>query len=85
MRGGNRSELVRTLVKAGAEVNACGGVTRATPLHMAARRGFVGIANALLDCGAAVRAKDNKGDTPLQRALNCRKASVAQLLLERGG
>ena len=77
-------ELVRELVRAGAKVNACGGVTRATALHMAARRGYVGIASALLDCGAALEAKDSKGDTPLQRALNCRRDMVAQLLLERG-
>ena len=37
-------ELVRVLVEAGADVNACGGVTRATPLHMAARRGHLEIA-----------------------------------------
>jgi truncated hemoglobin YjbI len=73
-------EIVRALVSAGADVNACGGVTRTTPLHMAARRGFMGIAQALLDCGAAAEAKDIKGNTPLQRALNCRKKNVADLL-----
>jgi truncated hemoglobin YjbI len=77
-------EIVRTLVRAGADVNACGGVTRATPLHMAARRGHVGIAGALLDCGAAIGAKDSKGDTPLRRAINCRKDMVARLLVDRG-
>ena len=77
-------EIVRELVRAGGDVNACGGVTRATALHMAARRGHVSIAGALLDCGAAIEAKDSKGDTPLQRAVNCRRHLVAQLLLERG-
>ncbi len=77
-------EIVKALVRAGADVNVCGGVTRATPLHMAARRGFVQIAEALLDCGAAIDARDNKGDTPLQRALNCRKGNVAELLRKRG-
>jgi truncated hemoglobin YjbI len=77
-------EIVRELVRAGADVNACGGVTRATALHMAARRGHIGTAGALLDCGAAIEAKDSKGDTPLQRAINCRRDTVAQLLLERG-
>jgi hemoglobin len=77
-------EVVRALVRAGADVNACGGVTRATALHMAARRGHVEIAGALLDCGAAVNARDRKGDTPLQRAINCRKNGVSQLLLDRG-
>jgi truncated hemoglobin YjbI len=76
-------EIVRALVYAGGDVNAHGGVTRTTPLHMAARRGFLGIAQALLDCGAAAGAKDIKGDTPLQRALNCRRKEVARLLGER--
>jgi ankyrin repeat protein len=78
-------EVVRALVRAGADVNACGGVIRATPLHMAARRGHVEIARALLDLGADVNARSRKGDTPLQRAVKCRKTSVAQLLIERGG
>ena len=77
-------EPVRILVRAGADVNACAGVTRATALHMAARRGNLGIARALLDCGSAVDAKDSKGHTPLQRAINCRRDLVAQFLVKRG-
>jgi truncated hemoglobin YjbI len=75
--------IVRILVQAGADVNACGGVTRATALHMAARRGHAGIAAALLDCGAAIGAKDYKGDTPLQRAINCRRRAIIELLTAR--
>ena len=77
-------QVVRALIGAAADVNACGGVTHATALHMAARRGYLEIARVLLDCGAAINAKDNKGVTPLQRALNCRRNDVAQLLLDRG-
>lgn len=77
-------EVVRALVRAGADVNEPGGVTRATALHMAARRGHVEIARALLDSGAALNARDRKGDTPLQRAINCRKNKISQLLRERG-
>jgi hemoglobin len=77
-------EVVRALVRAGADVNACGGVTRATALHMAARRGYLEIARELLDCGAAIQARDSKGDTPLQRAVNCRRNTLVQLLKERG-
>jgi hypothetical protein len=77
-------EIVRALVRAGADVNASGGATRTTALHMAARRGYVGIAGALLDCGAAMEAKDTKGDTPLQRAINCRRDAIVHLLVERG-
>ena len=77
-------KVVRALVEAGADVNSCGGVTRATALHMAARRGYVEIARALLDCGATIDVRDSKDCTPLQRAINCRKNAVVQLLLERG-
>jgi len=77
-------EVVRALARGGADVNACSGVTQATALHMAARRGHVEIARALLDSGAAVNARNHKGDTPLQRAISCRKDEVSQLLLERG-
>jgi ankyrin repeat protein len=77
-------EIVRMLVSAGADVNHCGGVTRATPLHMAARRGYVSIARALLDLGAAREARDAKGCTPLGRAINCRKPEVARLLRDIG-
>ena len=76
-------EVVHMLVRAGADVNAQSGVTNATPLHMAARRGHVEIARALLDCGAALNMRDKKRDTPLDRAINCRREKVAQLLRER--
>jgi truncated hemoglobin YjbI len=73
-------QIVTALIAAGADVNACGGVTRATPLHMAARRGYVEIALALLDHGANLQARDRKGDTPLQRAMNCRRLAIVELL-----
>jgi hemoglobin len=76
--------VVTALVAAGADVNARNGVTRATALHMAARRGYVAIAQTLLECGAAIDARDRKGDTPLERAVNCRRPAVVQLLSESG-
>jgi ankyrin repeat protein len=77
------ANVVRALVSHGADVNAKGGVTRCTPLHMAARRGNVEIAEALLQCGADIEARDSKGDTPLRRALNCKKPQVAAVLAAR--
>jgi hemoglobin len=79
--GGN---IVRALVRAGAQVNAPGGAKRCTALHMAARRGNTEVAEALLNCGADINARDAAGDTPLRRAKNCRKAGVALLLVSRG-
>jgi truncated hemoglobin YjbI len=76
--------IVRPLVEGGANVNASDGVKHCTPLHMAARRGSLEIAEALLDCGADVDARDSLGDTPLRRSVNCDKIPVASLLLARG-
>jgi truncated hemoglobin YjbI len=78
-------DVVRALVQAGAQVNERSEAKRCTALHMAARRGNTEIAEALLDCGADVNARDKAGDTPLQRARNCRKPAVASLLVSRGG
>jgi hemoglobin len=75
--------VVRALVNGGANVNANDGVKRCTALHMAARRGSVEIAEALLDCGAELDARDSLGDTPLRRSVNCDKVQVAELLLRR--
>ena len=76
--------VVRALVRGGANVNADDGVKQCTALHMAARRGNVEIARALLDCGADIDARDSLGDTPLRRSVNCNKLQVAALLLARG-
>jgi truncated hemoglobin YjbI len=77
-------EVVRTLVRAGADVNACEGSKRCTPLHMAARRDHDQIAAALLDCGAQLDPRDSAGETPLRRAVNCNKPGIAALLVSRG-
>jgi truncated hemoglobin YjbI len=77
-------DVVRALVRAGANVDAQDGVKRCTALHMAARRGNVEVAGTLLDSGAAIEARDSLGDTPLRRAVNCGKVEVAALLVARG-
>jgi truncated hemoglobin YjbI len=79
--GGN---VVRALVQRGANVDAQDGTKRCTALHMAARRGNVEVAEALLDCGASIEARDSLGDTPLRRSVNCNKTEVAKLFFSRG-
>lgn len=78
------ADIVRALAHAGAAVNACEGVKRCTPLHMAARRGNVEIAEALIASGAALEARDSLGDTPLRRAVNCARPGIAALLIAKG-
>ena len=83
-RDSEGGSVVRTLVQAGAYVNAADGAKHCTALHMAARRGNVEIAEALLDCEAELDARDCLGDTPLRRSVNCDKSHVARLLVTRG-
>jgi ankyrin repeat protein len=77
-------ELVRVLVRCGAEVDTRGGVKECAPLHMAARRGNLGVAAALLEAGADLEIRDAGGDTPLRRAVNCGKPEMAAFLLAHG-
>ncbi len=77
-------DIVRVLARSGAHINAAGGVKHSSALHMAARRGNLEIAAALLDCGADIDRPDSLGDTPLRRAVNCGRIQVASLLLARG-
>ncbi|MGA2597248.1 MAG: ankyrin repeat domain-containing protein [Bryobacteraceae bacterium] len=77
-------DVVRVLAQRGANIDAHDGVKHCTALHMAARRGNLEIAEALLDCGARIDARDSLGDTPLRRAVNCGRIQVAALLLSRG-
>lgn len=81
---GAGKQIVAVLVTAGGDVEACEGVKRCTALHMAARRGNVEVAAALLDRGARIEARDSLGETPLRRAVNCDKVAAAKLLVARG-
>lgn len=86
--GGGREEegraAVELLIAHGANVNQVTGVGIMTPLHMSARRGTTRIAEALLDAGAEIEARDRKGETPLRRAVNCGQEHMVRLLLSRG-
>ena len=77
-------DVARVLLAAGATVDIASGPTRGTALHQAVRRGYVSVAQALLDHGATIDARDAKGETPLRRAVNCRQIEIVRLLVRHG-
>lgn len=79
------AEDVARRVAAGDDVNARNRVGY-TPLGIAASRGDLEVARALLDAGAEVDPVDNTGGTPLAAAvLNARgRSDMIELLLARG-
>jgi ankyrin repeat protein/truncated hemoglobin YjbI len=77
-------QVARVLLAAGAAADVSSGPTKGTPLHQAARRGCVPVAQALLDHGATIDARDSKGQTPLRRAVNCRQLQIVRLLVRHG-
>src|SRR5436305_10054717 len=75
--------VVDLLLQAGAEAN--GGQATTAPLHLAAARGYAGIAQALLRSRASVDATDARGETPLCYALREGRANTITLLRQAGG
>jgi hemoglobin len=80
----SRGDLALLRSMPGATVDVTSGPTRGTPLHQASRRGYVSVAQALLDHGATIDARDAKGQTPLRRAVNCRQVQIVRLLVRHG-
>ena len=66
-RNGNQ-EIVRSLIKSGADVNKAGGTQMIGPLHWAAHKEIVSIAVLLIEHGGDVLLQDNEGRTPLSMA-----------------
>jgi ankyrin repeat protein len=78
-------ELVKLLIAAGMQNIQQEDVDRYTPLHYAAFRGHVALAELLIACGADV----NKFyawrlDTPLNMAISNRQLAMVRYLVERG-
>jgi uncharacterized protein len=83
----NGKDTVRTLVRAGADVNASGdGPHPETPLHWAASSDDVEVLDALLDAGADIEAQGAVlgGGTALADAAGFGQWNAARRLVERG-
>jgi ankyrin repeat protein len=75
--------VVRTLVRQGADVNAKNNSGR-TPMHIAAEKNLRHAVSELLACDADLNMQDRYGDTPLDRALKCRALDAAGVLIPLG-
>jgi len=83
---GNAPRMVRRLIESGQDPDTRGGYDDATPLHMAAWKGLVEGATALLDHGAAIDARSGSihNNTPLGWAIVNGQTAMCELLLDRG-
>ena len=79
-----RVEVIRALLRAGADANLGDESEFRTPLMHAAIAGHADIAKLLLDFGADPNATDDYGDTALHRAVGRRNLEIMILLLAHG-
>ncbi len=76
-------KIVDQLLRAKANPNITGSSGQ-SPLHMAAEKGLLAEAEALIKSGADINAKDNSGETALLTAKRNEHADVADLLIKSG-
>jgi ankyrin len=83
-RGRDGAECIRTLVAAGAKVNARKTESERRPLYAALSAGHPQMALALIELGADLKATDADGDPPLHLAAEGGFVNVGQKLLDKG-
>ncbi len=77
------SDMIAPLIAGGADVNAV-APSGCTPLHYAARDGYVRAVELLLAYGANANARTTSGQTPLHLAARRGHAEAVALLVQRG-
>ena len=78
-------QVAKLLIDHGADVKAGDDQMGMTPLHWAASCGHVELADLLVRCGADAQARDKRGLTPIDVALERHHASVAEVLKKHNG
>ncbi len=76
-------EQVRTLIDAGADLDAQGD-NGETPLNTAILEGHVLVASLLIDRGAGIQARNKGGFTPLHATAYVNAVEIAERLLRKG-
>lgn len=79
-----RTEIIKILLEAGADINARNPLWASTPLMAAATGGSTEAIQFLIDYGADLEAKDLLGRNCLFRAVEFRYIKVVQILLSAG-
>lgn len=79
-------KMVRRLIEGGADVDSRSTILKETPLHWAARFGFIECLELLACFGGSLTSQDgsSKGMTPLHLAILCDRNETAVWLLESG-
>jgi len=81
---GNQIDVVKYLLRRGAKPDTANPQAgNQTPLHIAAAKGFHGIAKVLIDSGARVDARDSNGARPIDRATDDTTIAVLQPYADR--
>ena len=80
----NNVKKLKKYIKKGYSLNICDQPTNWTPLHYASFYGNVEMVKFLIQNGLNVNAKTIAGNTPLQKAADCKHFEVMKILMENG-
>ena len=78
------NEVLRLLIRRGANIDFSRAGDGATPLHLATKAGHIDVTETLLSKGAYVNAADRNGNTPLHLAAVGGQREIIDCLLRHG-
>lgn len=73
------ADMILLLIGSGADPNI-GNDDDFRPLHIAAMKGRVTVAKALIECGASLETETARGDKPLDLAIRCGNREIADMI-----